>query len=80
MPPTRYRVEHYQPGQTRVLAILVDIRPHYRGLDVFVSQLLNQGKQGWVRLVDETTGRVVAKRRIRAPDSSRREKLSPQSV
>ena len=79
MLPTRYRIEHYQPGKTRVLAIVVDIRPHRCGLDVFVSQLLNQGQRGWLRLVDETTGQVVAKRRIKAPSSPRRERQSPQS-
>ena len=67
MPPTRYRVEHQQPRQTRVLAILEHAPPHHRTLDLFVSQLLLQGKRGWVRLVDEATGQVVAKRRIEAP-------------
>jgi hypothetical protein len=67
MSSPRYRIEHHEPHQTRVVATLSDIQPHHRGLDVFVSQLLHHGKQGWVRLVDEATGRVVAKRRIAAP-------------
>ena len=66
MPPTRYRVEHHQPRQIRVLATLEHARPHHRTLDLFVSQLRLQGKRGWVRLVDDATGEVVAKRRIAA--------------
>ena len=80
MPPTRYRVEHHQPRQTRVIAILDGVLPHHRSLDVFVSQLLRQGKQGWVWLVNETTGGVVAKRRIEAPRSARNDTHPPRSA
>ena len=67
MPPTRYRVEHHQPRQIRVLAFLEDVHPHHRTLDLYSSQLRHQGKRGWVRLVDDSTGEIVVQRRIDTP-------------
>ena len=73
MPPTRYRGEHHQPRQTRLLAILEDAKPHHRTLEVFVRRLLQRGEQGWVRFVDDATGLVVLKRPIAPPRSYRNE-------
>ncbi len=75
--PARYRVEHQEPRRTRLLAILEGVKPHFRSLDLFVSMLLRQGKRGWVRLVEERTGRVGAKRRLEPPRDYRRETRPP---
>lgn len=61
---THFRVEHRQPGITRVLAILQNAKLHASTLDPFVSRLLYDGKQGTVVLVNEDTGAIVAKRRL----------------
>ena len=69
MPLPSYRIEHHQPRQIRVLAFLGDVHPHHRTLDLYSSQLRQQGKRGWVRLVDDATGEIVVQRRI---ESTRR--------
>jgi hypothetical protein len=59
-----YRVELRTPGKVRLLGRLPDARPHFRALDPFASRLIRDGSQGWLMLVDEETGGVVARRRV----------------
>lgn len=38
--------------------------PHQRSLDPFVSRLMQEGQTGVLVLIDNLTGRVVAKRTV----------------
>ena len=59
-----YRVELRQPRRIRHLGTLTHAKPHFRTLDPFLSRLVREGHEGWLFLVDDRTGAVVAKRRI----------------
>lgn len=61
-----YRVELRTPSKVQMLGRLPYARPHFRALDPFVSRLLRDGGRGWLMLVDEETGGVVARRRVGA--------------
>jgi len=62
---TTYRVEHHERGTVHALGRLVGVAPHHTSLDPFVSALLREGIGGELFLVDETTGTIVARRRVR---------------
>jgi len=62
--PRLYRVEHHEGNTIAVLGLLPDVAPHHRSLDPFLSALLRGGAEGQLRLVDEATGTVVARRRV----------------
>jgi len=59
-----YRVELRQPRRICHLGKLTNSKPHVRTLDPFFSRLVRDGHQGWLLLVDDRTGAVVAKRRL----------------
>lgn len=62
--PTRFRVEYRAPGKTRVLAVLHGAKAHRSSLDLYYSPLVHERKQGWLVLIDDESGDVVAKRRL----------------
>jgi len=59
-----FRVELRQPRRRVFLGTLVGARPHRRSLDPFLSRVLQDGENGWLVLINEDTGQVVARRRI----------------
>jgi hypothetical protein len=63
--PARYRVEHRTGDEIDLLGCLEGVSPHHATLDPFVSCLLRRGLGGELRLVDDATGAVVARRRVR---------------
>ena len=66
-----YRVEHHVGRTVTVLAEAVVGFPHSTTLVPYVSRLVLQGASGWLVLVEETTGRRVARRHIRRPGRQR---------
>jgi hypothetical protein len=64
-PSVRYRVEHHAGGEIASLGMLADVPPHHATLAPFVSALLLRGAEGEVVLVEEASGRPVARRRVR---------------
>ena len=62
--PRSYRVELRQPRRTRILANGLQVKPHFRSLDPYISRLVHDGKAGVVVLIDNQTGAIVARRRV----------------
>lgn len=63
-----YRVEHRDRHRTRVLGRLADAFVSHHTLEPFLSRLLQDGaRHGQLILVDDATGRVVARRAVRLP-------------
>jgi hypothetical protein len=60
-----YRVDHYEQGTVHELGRLVDVPPHRRTLDPFVSHLLRRGLDGERVQVDEESGAIVTRRAVR---------------
>ena len=65
-----HRVEFHQPRRISHLGKLPHSKPNVRTLDPFFSRLVREGYRGWLVLVDDRTGAVVAKRRL-APTTAR---------
>lgn len=79
-PPATYRVEHAEEGEVSVLGTLTNVTPHHTALDVFLTPLLRRGATGELRLIDEATDRVIARRTVRQyPESSRGLSLSRET-
>jgi hypothetical protein len=64
-PPIVYRVEHHAAGEIRVLGGLMNVPANFWSLDLFVGPLLREGAGGELRLVDEASGAVAARRMVR---------------
>jgi hypothetical protein len=64
-PSGTYRIEHRERGRVTLIAQVTGVPPHFRSLDLYVSRLLQQGAHGELRMVDTTTGAIVARRQIR---------------
>jgi hypothetical protein len=67
----RFRVEHVDRDERRVLGCVEGVFPHHTALAPYVARLLLDGAGGEVVLVDEAT-EVVAARRILRPTAPRR--------
>lgn len=66
--PSRwYRVECESGGTTVVLRRVPDVFPHPSSLAPWIARALRIGGGGEVLLVEEATGRVVARRRVAPP-------------
>jgi hypothetical protein len=61
----RYRVEHRDRGECRMLGHAEGVFPHHSTLAPYVACLLLDGASGEVALVDEATDAVVARRILR---------------
>jgi hypothetical protein len=59
-----FRVELRQPRRRIFLGTVIGARPHRRSLDPFLSRVLQNGERGWLVLINEDTGQVVARRRV----------------
>lgn len=59
-----FRVELRQPQRRVFLGTLIGARPHRRSLDPFLSRVIQNGEKGWLVLINEDTGQVVARRRV----------------
>jgi hypothetical protein len=69
MPGTgTYRVEHHVGRTVTILNEAIVGFPHSSTLAPYVSRVLQQGGSGWLVLVEITTGRRVARRRVRRPE------------
>jgi hypothetical protein len=67
-PARSYRVLYRDGTFTRPLGRVAEVAPTRYSLDPFLSRLLLDGvRAGELLLVDETTGRVVARRSVRGP-------------
>jgi hypothetical protein len=44
--------------------MITTTKPHFRTLDPFYSRLVRDGHTGWLLLIDDRTGAVVARRHI----------------
>jgi hypothetical protein len=64
MSATRFRVELRQPRRVRHLGMITTTKPHFRTLDPFYSRLVRDGLTGWLLLIDDRTGAIVARRHI----------------
>jgi hypothetical protein len=61
-----YRVVYFDGARIRGLGRVPDVAPNRHALDLFRSRLLLAGITGGeLALVDEATGQVVARRRVR---------------
>jgi hypothetical protein len=68
----RYRVEHHQGHRITVLGWLTTGHPHHSTLDPYVSQLVRDGAEGLVLLVDLGSEVPVARRTVQRPGPSSR--------
>ena len=59
-----YRIELHRGGEIVILGRSPLVRAHFRTLDPFYSQLIREGVEGWLLLVREDTGQIVARRRV----------------
>jgi hypothetical protein len=57
-----YRVELCRPRRITVLGVVSGEKPSVRTLDPYTSRLTLDGVRGTVRLVEEATGTIVARR------------------
>jgi len=62
-PQRRFRVEIHGGNQVQVLGHLIGVAPHFRALDLFLSRL-PPGATGQLVLVDDATGKAVARRHL----------------
>lgn len=64
--PRRFRIELQSDGRSRVLGWAEGLAAHHHSLAPYVSRLRLEamGTLGFVVLVDEATGMVVARRRL----------------
>jgi hypothetical protein len=66
--PRWYRVEHHSGEQIRTLGRIADVAAHHSTLTPFLSRLLLAGvRDGELVLIEEATGRPVARRPVRPP-------------
>src|SRR5215217_5594232 len=69
IPPERrwYRVEHRDGRGRHDLGRVPDVSAHHHSLTPFVARLLLAGAAGEIILVEESTGRDVARRSLAIP-------------
>ena len=79
-PSNRFRVEHYDGEAVRQLGTLTDVAPHHSSIDPYLGDLLRAGSAGQLRLINETTGEVVTRRRVRRPAFKPRDRFVKPSV
>lgn len=61
-----YRVIYRHHGQAVKIGTLTEVPAHFRALDLFLTRLLQGGiHRGELFLVEDTTGKVVARRTVR---------------
>jgi hypothetical protein len=64
--PRWYRVEHRHGDQVRSFGRISNVYPHFSTLTPFLSRLLLTGvRRGELLLIEEATGRTVARRAVR---------------
>jgi hypothetical protein len=61
----KYRVEHHDGRGVQMLGVVTDGAPHPSTLDLYLGRLLRAGAEGQLVLIDEASGRVVARRQVR---------------
>jgi hypothetical protein len=66
--PRWYRVKHLDGDGVRSLDRIADVSPHRSTLTPFLSRLLQTGVRGGeLVLIEEATGRAIARLAVRAP-------------
>lgn len=70
-PSPTFRIEHHTDQDRRVVEYLDDAVRHHRALDPYVDHLLVDGHTGWLVLIEQATGGVVARRCLRASPSEK---------
>jgi hypothetical protein len=64
--PRWYQVEHHEGDQVRRIDRISNVYPHFSTLTPFLSRLLQMGvRRGELVLVEEATGRTVARSAVR---------------
>lgn len=58
-----FRIELWNDG-IQVIDRVEGAFPQYRTLDPFVSRLVQDGRHGEVVLIDDETGKIVARRKL----------------
>lgn len=70
-----YRVEHREHGRVQSLGQLSGVALHHASLEVYVGELIRRGARGLLVLIDESTGDVVARRRVHPSVSDPRDRF-----
>jgi hypothetical protein len=63
MQPRVFRVELWN-NEVEVIARIEGAFAQYRTLDPFVSRLLQEGREGEAVLIDDETGKIIARRKV----------------